>query len=130
MRETYHKNAHKIFGKYLMNARLSNFMTLRDVEDKIGISNSYLSQIERGLRKFPSIPMLKELGNVYKLSLSQLNKALEAAMEGIDDQDQLNGYLIPDHQYLVETFNELNLVNRKLLTDFLDLLVKHQLNNS
>ena len=131
MKESYHKDAHKIFGKYLLNARLSSFFTLRDVEEKTGISNSYLSQIERGLRKFPSIPMLIKLGKVYNLSLTQINKAVETAMEGNFEQIQGHDHrIMPDNNYLLETSNELNLENRKLLTDFLDLLVKHQLKNS
>lgn len=60
------------FGEWLKKHRKRCGMTLRDVEEKTGISNSYLSQIEGGSRNVPQIRILKELARVYTLSLSEL----------------------------------------------------------
>jgi transcriptional regulator with XRE-family HTH domain len=43
-------------------------LTLREVEKETGISNSYLSQLERGLRE-PGINTLLKLANIYNAEL-------------------------------------------------------------
>ena len=50
-----------------MSARLS----LRQLADQAGVSNPYLSQIERGLRK-PSAEVLQQIAKALRISAEQL----------------------------------------------------------
>ena len=60
------------FGEYLKFLREKYALTLRDVEEKSGVSNAYLSQLERGLKTSPHPDILKKLAPVYQVSLSEL----------------------------------------------------------
>jgi transcriptional regulator with XRE-family HTH domain len=59
-------------GLTLKNARESNSFTLRQVEDSVGISNAYLSQLENDKIKSPSAHVLYKLANLYKVDLNDL----------------------------------------------------------
>jgi transcriptional regulator with XRE-family HTH domain len=59
-------------GKQLKTARERRGMTLREVEDKTGISNAYLSQLENGKITEPSPRVLFKLAEIYKLPYSLL----------------------------------------------------------
>jgi len=65
------------FGNYLYRLRLAEKLTLRQVEKKTGISNSYLSQIENGRRSIPTIPILIKLAKVYDVRLVDMIIAYE-----------------------------------------------------
>lgn len=58
-------------GSYLREQRESAQMSLRQAAKAAGISNPYLSQIERGLRK-PSAEILQQLANGLRISAEQL----------------------------------------------------------
>lgn len=60
------------FGTVLKNIRKMKNLSLRDVEKKSGISNSYLSQIEQGKRGIPSIPLLVKLDDALNLQRGDL----------------------------------------------------------
>ena len=47
-------------------------MTLRSVEERTGISNAYLSQLENGKISNPSPRVLHKLAAVYRLSYNRL----------------------------------------------------------
>ena len=49
------------FGKYIKRLRNNRNLTLRQLEIKSGVSNSYLSQLENGKRGIPSPDILKKL---------------------------------------------------------------------
>ena len=49
--------------------RLSKGLTLRQVEEKTGISNAYLSQLENGKIKKPSYDTIQKLNAVYENGL-------------------------------------------------------------
>jgi len=59
-------------NKFLKQARLYNNLSLREVENITGISNSYLCQIETGKRNTPSIRLLKKLCECYKIELAEV----------------------------------------------------------
>ena len=65
------------FGEFLKELRLDRKLTLRDVQDKVKISNAYLSQVERGERNIPTMKILVKLANVYGVPVSLLNKKAE-----------------------------------------------------
>src|SRR6188508_2781294 len=58
-------------GDYLKEQRLGAQLSLRQLADQVGVSNPYLSQIERGLRK-PSAEVLQQLAKALRISAEQL----------------------------------------------------------
>lgn len=62
----------KSLGDTLKSTRESLSLTLRQVEDAVGISNAYLSQLENEKIKKPSANILYKLANLYKIDLNVL----------------------------------------------------------
>ena len=58
-------------GDYLKEQRTSAKLSLRQLADQTGLSNPYLSQIERGLRK-PSAEVLQQLAKALRVSAETL----------------------------------------------------------
>jgi len=58
-------------GSYLKEQRQQAQLSLRQVADRAGISNPYLSQIERGLKR-PSAEILQALAKGLAISAEQL----------------------------------------------------------
>ncbi len=58
-------------GDYLREQRLGARLSLRQLADLAGVSNPYLSQIERGLRK-PSAEVLQQLAKALRISAEQV----------------------------------------------------------
>ncbi len=58
-------------GDYLREQRTSAQLSLRQLAEQAGVSNPYLSQIERGLRK-PSAEVLQQIAKALRISAEQL----------------------------------------------------------
>ena len=58
-------------GDYLKEQRLLARLSLRQLADQAGVSNPYLSQIERGLRR-PSAEVLQQIAKALRISAEQL----------------------------------------------------------
>ena len=58
-------------GEYLKEQRISARLSLRQLAEQAGVSNPYLSQIERGLRK-PSADVLQQIAKALRISAEQL----------------------------------------------------------
>lgn len=58
-------------GDYLREQRTANRLSLRQLADAAGVSNPYLSQIERGLRR-PSADVLQALAKALRISAETL----------------------------------------------------------
>ena len=58
-------------GEFLKDQRRGAQMTLRQLAEQTGVSNPYLSQIERGLRK-PSAEVLQQLAKGLRISAETL----------------------------------------------------------
>ena len=58
-------------GDYLKEQRTQSKLTLRQLSEAAGVSNPYLSQIERGLRK-PSADVLQQIAKALRISAEQL----------------------------------------------------------
>ena len=58
-------------GDYLREQRESAQLSLRQLAEQAGVSNPYLSQIERGLRR-PSAQVLQQLAKALRISAEQL----------------------------------------------------------
>jgi transcriptional regulator with XRE-family HTH domain len=56
----------------LRGARKRRGLTLREVEEKTGVSNAYLSQVEHGKIRQPSPAILHKLSDVYDVSYEDL----------------------------------------------------------
>lgn len=58
-------------GGYLREQRDAAGMSLRQLAEQAGVSNPYLSQIERGLRK-PSAEVLQQIAKALRISAEQI----------------------------------------------------------
>ena len=58
-------------GDYLREQRTQSRLSLRQLAEQVGVSNPYLSQIERGLRR-PSAEVLQQLAKALRISAEQL----------------------------------------------------------
>jgi transcriptional regulator with XRE-family HTH domain len=58
-------------GEFIGNQRRAAELTLRQLAEQSGVSNPYLSQIERGLRK-PSAEVLQQLAKALRVSAETL----------------------------------------------------------
>jgi transcriptional regulator with XRE-family HTH domain len=58
-------------GDYLREQRMSSRLSVRQLAEQAGVSNPYLSQIERGLRR-PSAEVLQQLAKALRISAEQL----------------------------------------------------------
>src|SRR5215218_11343438 len=58
-------------GEYLREQRVSSRLSVRQLAEQAGVSNPYLSQIERGLRR-PSAEVLQQLAKALRVSAEQL----------------------------------------------------------
>ncbi|MFJ3941491.1 helix-turn-helix domain-containing protein [Streptomyces parvus] len=58
-------------GEYLREQRRAAQLSLRQLADATGVSNPYLSQIERGLRK-PSADVLQQVAKALRISAETL----------------------------------------------------------
>ncbi|MFJ4874041.1 helix-turn-helix domain-containing protein [Streptomyces sp. NPDC088745] len=73
-------------GEYLREQRRSAQLSLRQLADAAGVSNPYLSQIERGLRK-PSADILQQLAKALRISAETLY--VQAGILDEKDRDEL-----------------------------------------
>ena len=65
------ESKHGDLGEFIRQQRERANLSLRRLADKAGISNPYLSQIERGIRK-PSAEILKNLSKALEISANSL----------------------------------------------------------
>ncbi len=65
----------KSLGEELKVARTIKGLSLREVEDLTGISNSYLSQLENDKIKKPSVHILHKLAKLYEVGFERLLEA-------------------------------------------------------
>lgn len=69
-------------GDYLKEQRTAAQLSLRQLAEQTGVSNPYLSQIERGLRR-PSAEVLQQIAKALRISAEQLY--LRAGIVSPDD---------------------------------------------
>ncbi|MCK4257662.1 MAG: helix-turn-helix domain-containing protein [Halanaerobiales bacterium] len=99
-------------GERLKQARKQKGLTLVQVENLTNVSQSYLSKIERGQRKKPSLELIRNLAKLYKVDL---NWVIEGFKEyGINDENKRR-----KKEAIVE---QLNYVSEKDLETILDII--------
>ena len=74
-------------GEYLREQRVNAQLSLRQLAEQTGVSNPYLSQIERGLRR-PSAEVLQQLAKALRISAEQLY--VQAGILNPDDREVRN----------------------------------------
>lgn len=79
-------------GEYLAEQRRQAQLSLRQLSDLAGVSNPYLSQIERGLRK-PSAEVLQQLAKALRISAETLyvRAGILDPEDGSDDAGRASG---------------------------------------
>jgi len=69
-------------GSLLRRLRKRSVLTLEDVRRETGVPANYLSGLETGTHRNPTINVLKRLANLYGLPVSEIVKAAERS--GVD----------------------------------------------
>ncbi len=81
-------------GEFIREQRSSSRLSLRRLSELAGISNPYLSQIERGLRK-PSAEILQQIAKALRISAETLY--IQAGiLEERDGENDLIGEILRD----------------------------------
>lgn len=65
----------KDFGDYIRKLRKKRKLTIRQLDLYSGVSHSYISQIERGIRGIPKPDILKKLSGPLNVDYADLMKA-------------------------------------------------------
>ena len=86
-------------GEFIREQRNSARLSLRKLSEAAGISNPYLSQIERGLRK-PSAEILQQIAKALRISAETLY-IRAGILEERDADDDLEGDILRD-RFLTE----------------------------
>jgi transcriptional regulator with XRE-family HTH domain len=93
------ESKHGDLGEFIRTQRERANLSLRRLAEKSGISNPYLSQIERGIRK-PSAEILKNLARALEISSNTLYSRAglideemppASVFEAIDNDERLTG---------------------------------------
>lgn len=63
------------FGPYMRKLRKQKGLTLKEVEKAARVSNSFLSQVERGVRNPPKPDILNRLARAYSVPAQDLMEA-------------------------------------------------------
>ncbi|MDQ1375174.1 MAG: hypothetical protein QOJ09_2512 [Actinomycetota bacterium] len=85
-------------GEFIREQRNTARLSLRRLSEQAGISNPYLSQIERGLRK-PSAEILQQIAKALRISAETLY--VRAGILEERDLEDLEGEILRD-QHLTE----------------------------
>ena len=93
------ESKHGDLGEFIRSQRERANLSLRRLAEKSGISNPYLSQIERGIRK-PSAEILRNLSRALEISSNTLYKRAglideelppATVFEAIENDERLTG---------------------------------------
>ncbi|MDX3233722.1 helix-turn-helix domain-containing protein [Streptomyces sp. ME19-01-6] len=82
-------------GEFLREQRRSAQLSLRQLADAAGVSNPYLSQIERGLRK-PSAEILQQLAKALRISAETLYVQAGILDERDRDESETRSVILAD----------------------------------
>lgn len=111
-----------LVGQVLRRAREHHRLSLREVERRIGRSNAYLSQVERGLIKQPDLVVLLELAELYGLNFSLLANWANWVSSGGDSSEDTGRY--DSTTILVHKVMELDAEERIQVLDYVEGLLR------
>src|ERR1700712_1765922 len=86
-------NAAQDIGSFIRAQRVAAQVSVRQLAEKAGVSNPYLSQIERGLRK-PSADVLSQIAKALRVSAEVLY--VRAGILEPSDKSQVRDAIITD----------------------------------
>ncbi len=98
-------------------------LSLREVERRIGRSNAYLSQVERGLIKQPDPIVLLELSELYGLNFRTL---ATWALWLTDEPDQANAPARDTTTVLVRQIMELDASERATVLRYVESILRRR----
>lgn len=107
----------------MRRARMHHRLSLREVERRIGRSNAYLSQVERGLIKQPNLIVLLELAELYGLNFETLASWARWVPA---DLDPVGPHLRDPIVALVRRIIELNANERATVLRFVDSILRER----
>jgi len=116
------------FGEYLkeLRERQPSPLSLRDVQQYTGISNSYLAQVENGERGIPTYKVLKRLADLYGVRAAKLVEVAETAEgETHSDPSSPNRPTVKERR-LLSGYNVLSEKGKDYLEDTLTLLLRSE----
>ncbi|MBU7316073.1 helix-turn-helix domain-containing protein [Paenibacillus oleatilyticus] len=105
------KPSAKDFGGYLKMLRQRCGMTVRELEDKSGVSHSYLTQMENGRRGVPSPDILKKLFEPLNTSYDDLMAAAGYLEPRVDN---VYSELKNDSSMFLDMKGQYNVANKTL----------------
>ena len=117
------RQAHPLVGSVLRRARMHRQLSLREVERRIGRSNAYLSQVERGLIKQPDPIVLLELSELYGLNFSTIAKW---ALWVSDDPDYADARARDSTTVLVRQIMELDASERASVLRYVESILRER----
>jgi transcriptional regulator with XRE-family HTH domain len=102
VREPAHEGAQLVneLGSFIREQRSSARLSLRRLSELAGISNPYLSQIERGLRR-PSAEILQQIAKALRISAETLY-VQAGILERPDGDTDLSRHIFNDHHLTEE----------------------------
>ena len=103
MKEPSHKEGAQLvneLGSFIREQRSSARLSLRRLSELAGISNPYLSQIERGLRR-PSAEILQQIAKALRISAETLY-VQAGILERPDGDTDLSRHIFNDHHLTEE----------------------------
>lgn len=128
------KNHAMDIGAVIREIRLAKSLTLEEVAYASGTDGGNLSRIERGLQR--CIPeLLERIAATLEVPVSELYKRLESgrADRGTQVQQIRDAYAAAPmngaetaHAALIAKYKKLNDDNQRLVTEFVQTLLKHQ----
>ena len=83
------------FGEYLRRLRKNKKLTIRQLDTYSGVSNSYISQMERGERGIPSPEILKKLSKPLGVDYEELMRVAGY----IDENKEESEYALSEDEF-------------------------------
>ncbi|HWJ79161.1 MAG TPA: helix-turn-helix domain-containing protein [Niallia sp.] len=75
-----------LVGSKIKKLRLKRGYSINELSDRAGVSKSYLSYIERGIQKNPSLQVLSKLANTLDTNVEELLDSDTKLVDGIDEE--------------------------------------------
>ena len=94
------------FGEYIKSKRLEKGISLRELASKVGISPSYMSDIEKGRRNAPNKEKVDKIAEVLFYSEEEINELYDLAGESKNSiASDLSSYVMEsnDVKYFLRT---------------------------
>jgi len=88
-------------GKLLKIKRKEMDLSLKDVENMIGVSASYINRLEVGNRLNPSAYVIKKLCDLYNISVSSIINFSNGNPKSVISDNPINDMIIQDKEITI-----------------------------